>query len=102
MDRVSMGYCFRILYDDNRHLFLQRNKHIQISSPNRKLLKVLHEHYQYLSLKRTPKALDAQGKLVLYPSTALSETYKMATNPITTVTALNVSAKLCLIYPKNI
>ena len=46
------------------------------------------EHYQYLSLKRTTKALDENGYLVLYPGTAC-ETYKMATNAVTTVTALN-------------
>jgi hypothetical protein len=46
------------------------------------------EHYQYLSLKRTTKALDEKGQLVIYPGTAC-ETYKMATNPVTTITALN-------------
>lgn len=63
-------------------------------------LKFYDEHYQYLSLKRTPKALDAQGKLVLYPSTAL-ETYKMATNPITTVTALKCVSQAILDLPKE-
>lgn len=63
-------------------------------------LKFYDEHYQYLSLKRTPKALDAQGKLVLYPSTAL-ETYKMATNPITTVTALKCVSQAMLDLPKE-
>lgn len=46
------------------------------------------EHYQYLSLQRTTKALDEKGQLVIYPGTAC-ETYKMATNPVTTITALN-------------
>ena len=63
-------------------------------------LKFYDEHYQYLSLRRTPKALDAQGKLVLYPSTAL-ETYKMATNPITTVTALKCVSQAMLDLPKE-
>lgn len=63
-------------------------------------LKFYDEHYQYLSLKRTPKALDAQGKLVLYPSTAL-ETYKMSTNPITTVTALKCVSQAMLDLPKE-
>ena len=63
-------------------------------------LKFYDEHYQYLSLKRTPKALDAQGKLVLYPSTAL-ETYKMATNPITTLTALKCVSQAMLDLPKE-
>mgnify|MGYP000795974630 FL=1 len=63
-------------------------------------LKFYDEHYQYLSLRRTPKALDAQGKLVLYPSTAL-ETYKMATNPITTVTALKCVSQAMLDLPEE-
>ncbi len=40
------------------------------------------------------------GKLVLYPSTAL-ETYKMATNPITTVTALKCVSQAMLDLPKE-
>ncbi|HOK95966.1 MAG TPA: DUF5703 domain-containing protein [Anaerohalosphaeraceae bacterium] len=46
------------------------------------------EHYQRLSSRRTPHSLDEHGHLVLYPGTAC-ETYKMATNSVTTVTALN-------------
>jgi hypothetical protein len=50
-------------------------------------LRFFDQHYQYLSLKRTTKALDYKGKLVLYPSTAC-ETYKMATNSVTVISAL--------------
>lgn len=46
------------------------------------------EHYQYLSLNRTTRALDENGHLVIYPGTAC-ETYKMATNPVSTIAALN-------------
>jgi len=45
------------------------------------------EHYQYLSSLRTTKKLDENGHLVIYPGTAC-ETYKMATNPVTTICAL--------------
>jgi len=45
------------------------------------------EHYQYLSKKRTTKALDYEGHLVIYPGTAC-ETYKVATNAVSTVAAL--------------
>ena len=45
------------------------------------------EHYQYLSSVRTTKKLDMDGHLVIYPGTAC-ETYKMATNPVSTIAAL--------------
>jgi len=50
-------------------------------------LQFFDEHYQYLSGLRTTKTLDADGHLVLYPSTA-AETYKVAYNSVTTVCAL--------------
>jgi len=50
-------------------------------------LRFFDEHYQYLSSLRTTKTLDADGHLVLYPSTA-AETYKVAYNSVTTVCAL--------------
>jgi hypothetical protein len=50
-------------------------------------LRFYDEHYQYLSRKRTTKALDYEGHLVLYPGTAC-ETYKVANNAVSTVAAL--------------
>lgn len=50
-------------------------------------LQFFDEHYQYLSGLRTTKTLDADGHLVLYPSTA-AETYKVAYNSVTAVCAL--------------
>jgi hypothetical protein len=50
-------------------------------------LQFFDEHYQYLSGQRTTKTLDADGHLVLYPSTA-AETYKVAYNSVTAVCAL--------------
>jgi hypothetical protein len=50
-------------------------------------LRFYDEHYQYLSEQRTPNKLDADGHLVLYPGTAC-ETYKMAYNAVSTVSAL--------------
>ncbi|GAB3955113.1 DUF5703 domain-containing protein [Spirosoma harenae] len=45
------------------------------------------EHYQYLAKKRGSKALDADKKLILYPGSA-AETYKMAYNSASTISAL--------------
>ena len=45
------------------------------------------EHYQKLAEERTGKKLDENGHLIIYPGTAC-ETYKMANNPVTTISAL--------------
>ena len=45
------------------------------------------EHYQYWSNKLNGYPLDANGKLILYPGSAL-ETYKGATNATNTITGL--------------
>lgn len=54
------------------------------------------EHYTHLAKMRGCKLLDENGHLVLYPGTAV-ETYKMATNATSTISALNgVLEKLIL------
>lgn len=45
------------------------------------------EHYQYLAKKRGTKALDSNGKLMLYPTSGC-ETYKMTYNASSVVAAL--------------
>ncbi|UKM64318.1 DUF5703 domain-containing protein [Flavobacteriaceae bacterium GSB9] len=52
-------------------------------------LRFFDEHYQYLAKKRGRKTLDANGHLVLYPGSAV-ETYKMAYNANSTISALSV------------
>ncbi len=52
------------------------------------------EHYQYLARQRGSKALDGNGKLVLYPGSG-AETFKMAYNSTSTIAALQtVTLKL--------
>lgn len=50
-------------------------------------LRFFDEHYQWLAKQRGAKALDGNGKLVLYPGSA-AETFKMANNSVTTISAL--------------
>jgi len=50
------------------------------------------EHYRYLALHRGRKALDAEGHLILFPSSGC-ETYKMADNPSSTIAALRTILK---------
>lgn len=58
-------------------------------------LQFFDEHYQYLAKQRGNKALDGNGKLVLYPGSA-AETFKMANNSVTTVAALQTIIKQML------
>jgi len=50
------------------------------------------EHYRYLAQHRGRKALDGDGKLILFPASAC-ETYKMANNPASTIAALHTVLK---------
>lgn len=55
-------------------------------------LRFFDEHYQQLAKKRGVKALDGEGKLILYPSSGC-ETYKMAYNPSSVIAALRTVAE---------
>ncbi len=61
-------------------------------------LQFFDEHYQYLALQRGRKALDGNGRLVLYPGSA-AETFKMAYNANSTIAALQVVTKELLQLP---
>lgn len=76
-------FCLMIL-DLNKFTGEDISKYIPLIESS---LQFYDEHYQYLSKKRTTKALDQDGKLIIYPGTAC-ETYKMATNPVSTIAAL--------------
>lgn len=56
------------------------------------------EHYQYLARNRGNKALDGNGQLVLYPGSG-AETYKMAYNSTSTISALQTVLKTLLKLP---
>ena len=57
------------------------------------------EHYQYLAKQRGNKALDGQGKLVLFPGSS-AETFKMAYNSTTTIAALQTITHRLLVLPE--
>jgi hypothetical protein len=50
------------------------------------------EHYRYLAQHRGRKALDGDGKLIIYPGSAC-ETYKMANNASSTIAGLRTVLK---------
>ena len=61
-------------------------------------LKFFDEHYQYLAKHRGAKALDGDGKLVLFPGSG-AETFKMADNSTSTIAALQTITKRLLTLP---
>ncbi len=61
-------------------------------------LQFFDEHYQYLEKLRSGKPLDDHGKLVLYPGSA-AETFKLATNSVTTISAMQTLIKRLLALP---
>ncbi|PRY55601.1 hypothetical protein B0I27_101575 [Arcticibacter pallidicorallinus] len=63
-------------------------------------LTFFNEHYQYLAKKRGSKTFDANGHLVLYPGSS-AETYKMAYNATSTISALQVVLQSLLELPDD-
>jgi len=58
-------------------------------------LRFFDEHYQYLAKNRGIKTLDSNGNLILYPGSG-AETYKMAYNSNSTISALKVISERLL------
>ncbi|AXP80057.1 hypothetical protein CJ739_964 [Mariniflexile rhizosphaerae] len=86
-------------------MMLEQNEyaHIEVKKYNPFIISCLRffdEHYQYLAKKRGRKALDANGHLVLYPGSAV-ETYKMANNANSTISALKVISEKLLKVSQN-
>ncbi|HEY9003112.1 MAG TPA: DUF5703 domain-containing protein [Mucilaginibacter sp.] len=61
-------------------------------------LTFFNEHYQYLAKKRSIKAFDESGDLILYPGSA-GETFKMAYNSTSTIAALQTVLTTLLQLP---
>ncbi len=60
-------------------------------------LQFFDEHYQYLAKQRGIKALDENGKLILYPGSG-AETFKMAYNSTSTIVALKTIAERTITF----
>jgi hypothetical protein len=63
-------------------------------------LQFFDEHYQWLAKQRGIKALDGNGKLILYPGSG-AETFKMANNSTSTISALQTITKRLLALPEK-
>ncbi|POY39485.1 hypothetical protein C3L50_09910 [Flavobacterium alvei] len=63
-------------------------------------LRFFDEHYQYLAKQRGRKALDGDGHLILFPGSG-AETYKMANNANSTISALTVITEQLLLLSEK-
>ncbi|MFL5739376.1 MAG: DUF5703 domain-containing protein [Flavisolibacter sp.] len=63
-------------------------------------LRFFDEHYQYLAKQRGIKTLDGNGHLVLYPGSG-AETFKMAYNSTSTISALKTVTERLLQLPSR-
>jgi hypothetical protein len=63
-------------------------------------LRFFDEHYQYLARLRGKRSLDANGHLILYPSSG-AETYKMAYNSTSTIAGLHAVLTHLLALPAD-
>ena len=65
-------------------------------------LRFFDEHYQYLAKQRGRKALDGNGHLILFPGSG-GETYKMANNANSTISALTaITEKILTLSEKEL
>lgn len=92
---TALEFCFMIL-EKQRYTGKDISEYIPLIKST---LRFFDEHYQYLARQRGRKALDEQGKLVLYPGSAC-ETYKMAYNATSTIAALQTVSSRLLELPE--
>ncbi len=93
---TALEFCFMIL-ETNRYANKDISEYIPLIES---CLTFYDEHYQYLALQRGLNPLDENGKLILYPSSG-AETYKMAYNSTSTISALQTVLSHLLALPKH-
>ncbi len=91
---TALEFCYMAL-ENQKYSGADISKYLPLITST---LQFFDEHYQQESLKRGVKALDGNGKLVLYPGSAC-ETYKMAYNSTSTIAALQVVLAEMLALP---
>ncbi|MDR2847754.1 MAG: DUF5703 domain-containing protein [Bacteroidales bacterium] len=93
---TGLEFCFMIL-EKERYTGADISEYIPLIESS---LRFFDEHYQYLARQRGAETFDGNGKFVLYPGSAC-ETYKMAYNSTTTISALQTVASRLLELPAN-
>ncbi|WP_200975684.1 DUF5703 domain-containing protein [Echinicola sp. 20G] len=89
-----LEFCLMML-EQERYTGENVEKHIPFIES---CLRFFDEHYQYLAKQRGAKTFDEQGDLVLFPGSA-NETYKMAYNANSTISALQTVLERLLELP---
>ncbi len=93
---TSLEFCFMIL-ETQRYINKDITEYIPLIES---CLTFYNEHYRYLARMRGTQELTDEGKLILYPSSG-AETYKMAYNSTSTITALKTVVTHLLALPEN-
>lgn len=91
-----LEFCQMIL-DANRYSGMDISKYEPLVEQS---LLFFDKHYRYLAKQRGVKDSDAEGKLILYPSSGC-ETFKMAYNPSSVVAALKSVSLSYFNYKKD-
>ncbi len=91
-----LEFCQMIL-DANRYSGMKISKYELLIEQS---LKFFDLHYRYLAKQRGMKDSDADGKLILYPSSGC-ETFKMAYNPSSVIAALKSVSLSYFEYKKD-
>jgi hypothetical protein len=91
---AGLEFCYMIL-EKERYTGADISEYLPLIESS---VRFFDEHYRYLAKQRGARALDGNGKLILYPSSG-AETYKMAYNSTSTIAALQVVASRLLELP---
>ncbi|MDR1883344.1 MAG: DUF5703 domain-containing protein [Prevotella sp.] len=91
---TALEFCYMIL-ESERYAGKDISEYIPLIEST---LRFFDGHYQYLARQRGRKVFDGNDKLTLYPGSAC-ETYKMAYNAASTVSALKVVTERLLQLP---
>lgn len=93
---TSLEFCFMIL-ETQRYSNKDITEYIPLIES---CLTFFKEHYRYLARMRGTKEFTDEGKLILYPTSG-AETYKMAYNSTSTITALKTVLTHLLALPED-
>ena len=93
---TALEFCLMIL-EMHRYKNMDISEYIPFIES---CLTFFNEHYQYLARLRGSKTFDENGNLILYPGSGC-ETYKMAYNAVSTVSALQTVLGRLLELPES-
>jgi hypothetical protein len=93
---TALEFC-QMALDANRYCGMDIERYIPLVQSS---LDFLDYHYRYLARQRGVKELDGDGRIVLYPGSGC-ETFKMAYNSASTISALQTVTRSLLQYMQS-